>query len=381
MKRKIAVIDPLGAHGASFHYYTFGQCKGLLNSNTQVSLYSNSETPKPDYSGLLFFTFYRNIFSSKYKIVSGLRWFIGSVKSILHAKVNGVSIFHFHFFHSNLLILFDCLLVKLLFGKLVVTIHDVESFSEAKDSSFISTIIYSLIDLILTHNEFSKKEIIKVYKFKKNDIHIIPHGNYTPFINIQNDKANSRKILKLPIHKNILLFFGMIKKVKGLEVLLYAFKEVIDKNPNTVLLIAGKPWENNFTKYQQIIDKNNLNGSVFLHTKFIPHKDVEYYFSASDLVVLPYKKIYQSGVLMMALSYARPVLVSDLPALKEVVMDNKNGFLFKSGNIADLSERLNQILNDKHNLEEVGKNGNSFINKKFCWDDIGRLTKKAYQNL
>jgi glycosyltransferase involved in cell wall biosynthesis len=108
---------------------------------------------------------------------------------------------------------------------------------------------------------------------------------------------------------------------------------------------------------------------------------VGHYYCASDLVVLPYKKIYQSGVLMMTLSYARPALVSNLPPLKDLIIDNKNGFLFRSEDINDLSERLNFILSDKKILLRIQKNGSKLINDKFNWDKIGRLTKRAYQTI
>ena len=91
-----------------------------------------------------------------------------------------------------------------------------------------------------------------------------------------------------------------------------------------------------FTPYQKIIDENNLQDFCLLHTKFIPQEDVAHYYCASDLVVLPYKKVYQSGVLMMTLSYEKPTLVSNLPPLKEILKDNENGFLFESENSSSL---------------------------------------------
>jgi len=97
--------------------------------------------------------------------------------------------------------------------------------------------------------------------------------------------------------------------------------------------------------------------------------------------VLPYKKIYQSGVLMMALSYERPVLVSDLPPLKELITNNENGFTFQSENSADLYDRLKKILFDKENLDRVAKNGVELIKSKYNWNKIGRLSKKIYQDL
>jgi glycosyltransferase involved in cell wall biosynthesis len=263
----------------------------------------------------------------------------------------------------------------------VLTIHDVSSLAKTYNSSLTSYLVYKIADLILTHNQFSKDEILKIDFSLNKYIHIVPHGNYLPFINVFEDQKRSREYLGLPTEKKILLFFGMIKEVKGLDILLQSFKKLIDVNPNAVLLIAGKPWKTDFSFYQDIIDKNKLNEHVILHTRFIPHSDVEYYYSASDLVVLPYKKIYQSGVLMMTLSYGRPALVSDLPAIKEVVTDNENAFLFKSEDVDDLAIKLKIILFDKENLERVRKNGRALMQKSFSWHEIGRLTKKVYQNL
>ena len=381
MKRKVAIIDTLGAHGGSFHFYTFGQCIGLTNAGFQLSLYTNNKTDNPNFKGVQFYSFYNNLFSSRYKWISGLRWISGTLKSVLHARLHGISVFHFHIFYTNILILFNLLLVKLLFGKVVLTVHDVTSFADANESTIISKFIYKLTDIVLTHNAFSKNEIIKVTSILSSNIYIIPHGNYTPFISIQNDKNNSKQKLNLPNDSTILLFFGMIKKVKGLEILLEAFKKVVDTNSDIILLIAGKPWENDFAEYQKIIDRNSLSKNIILHTKFIPHEDVEHYYCASDLVVLPYKKIYQSGVLMMTLSYERPAIVSNLPPFMEVISDNENGFLFETENPNDLSNKLIEILADKKNLERVRKKGAELINTKYSWDEIGRLTKLAYETL
>ena len=381
MKNKVAIIDTLGAHGGSFHFYTFGQSIGLINSGIKTSLYTNNETINPKIDGLNFFSFYKNVFASKSKIKNGIQWIFGSFRSIFHARFSGISIFHFHIFYTNILIFFNIILVKLLFGKVVLTIHDVSSFATSKKSIFTSKLVYRISDLLITHNQYSLNEIIKIDKFFQRKLHIIPHGNYGPFINIQRNQKRSREYLNLPAEKKILLFFGMIKKVKGLDILLNSFKEVIAKDPNIVLLIAGRLWKNDFTIYQDIIEKNNLSNNIILHTRFIPHSDVEHYFCASDLVVLPYKKIYQSGVLMMGLSYKKPVLVSDLPPLKEVITDNKNGFLFRSEDVKDLTNKLNFILSDKCDLKRIESNGSKLINKEFSWEKIGRLTAKAYKTL
>ncbi len=381
MKRKVAIIDTLGAHGGSFHFYTFGQCMGLLNAGVDVSLYTNNETHNPNIKGLKFFSFYKDVFASQYRLFNGMQWILGSFKSILHARIKGSSIFHFHIFYTNILILFNVLLVRLLAGKVVLTIHDVASFAKKDKSKFISNLVYRSASLLLTHNEFSKSEIQISKPRLSSRIFIVPHGNYIPFISIENDKENSRSHLNLPKDKKILLFFGMIKEVKGLEVLLKSLKKVIKNNPNIVLLIAGKPWENDFANYQKIIDENNLEDYCILHTRFIEHDDVAHYYCAADLVVLPYKKIYQSGVLMMALSYERAALTSDLPPLKEVISDNQNGFLFRTQDSDSLADRLTEILSDETLLESVRVEGAKLINTKYGWNKIGLLTREAYANI
>ena len=381
MNRKVAIIDPLGAHGSSHHFYLFGQASGLLNNDVELSLYTNNETPSPEINGLKFFTFYKEIFKSKSKIINGIKWIIGTILSVFHARFSGISIFHFHIFYTNILVLFNLLFVKILFGKVVLTVHDVSSFSNSSNSSIIEKLIYKLTDRIITHNEFSKLEILNVNADSSSCISIVPHGSYTPFINIQYDKEKSKEQLGIPNNRRILLFFGMIKKVKGLEVLLSALKGVIKKNSDVLLVIAGRVWENDFSAYQKIIDENNLSEYILLHTKFIPQEDVEHYYCASDLVILPYKKIYQSGVLMMTLSYERPALVSDLPPLKEIISDNENGFLFKTENVSDLTTKLNSILSDKGLMEEVRVKGTELVNTKYDWSVIGRQTKQAYQSL
>ena len=381
MNRKVAIIDTLGAHGGSFHFYAFGQAIGLVNNGVNVSLYTNNETANPKISGVKFFTFYKNIFKNNFRIISGINWILGTIFSVFHARFSGISIFHFHIFYTNFLVLFNLLFVKILFGKVVLTVHDVSSFSNSSNSLIITNMIYKLTDRIITHNQFSKSELVNVNADLSSYISIVPHGNYIPFINIQFNKEKSRKQLAIPNNRRVLLFFGMIKKVKGLEILLSALKGVVKENPDVLLVIAGKPWENDFSLYQNIIDENNLSDYILLHTKFIQQEDVEHYYCASDLVVLPYTKIYQSGVLMMTLSFERPALVSDLPPLTEIISDNENGFLFKTENMSDLTNKLNSILLDEVLMEKVRFKGVEFIKKKHDWLDIGRQTLQVYQSL
>ena len=265
--------------------------------------------------------------------------------------------------------------------KVVYTIHDVVSFESSATNHRLNNWIYKRADKILTHNQYSSNIFQKHYALLKSPIDIIPHGNYLPFLNIEKDKFVARDYLGIPKEKKVLLFFGMIKEVKGLEVLLNSLKYIIKKNPDVFLIIAGRVWENDFSKYQKIIDDYNLQDYCLIHNKFIPQVDVDYYYGAADLVVLPYKRIYQSGVLMMSMSYQKAVLVSDLPPLLDIVNDRETGFVFKSEDSVDLSNKLNYILSDLDYLEKIRKNGANLIKKKYNWEEIGILTKRTYESI
>ena len=115
-----------------------------------------------------------------------------------------------------------------------------------------------------------------------------------------------------------------------------------------------------------------------LDIKFISHSDVSYYYSAADIVILPYRKIYQSGVLMMSLSYKKPVVVSDLPSFKEIIVDNRTGYIFESENSLDLSRVINKALDNPKLLEEIKENGYNLIASDYKWEAIGKHTVDAY---
>ena len=101
MKRRVAIIDPLGAHGSSHHFYLFGQAEGLINSGVDVSLYTNRDTKNPYISELCFYTFYGFLFSNKKKIFSGFKYILGSIISVFHGRLSGVRVFHFHIFYTK----------------------------------------------------------------------------------------------------------------------------------------------------------------------------------------------------------------------------------------------------------------------------------------
>jgi len=150
------------------------------------------------------------------------------------------------------------------------------------------------------------------------------HPLYTSFGEKLN-KMDARKALELPTDKQLVLFFGLIRKYKGLDMLLDAFNE-LKANPNIILVIAGEFYEDK-QPYLDLIEKYQIQNQVILHGKFIANEDVKLYFSAADLVALPYRSATQSGVTQVSFHFEVPTLVTNVGGLGEIIPDKVAGYV------------------------------------------------------
>lgn len=153
------------------------------------------------------------------------------------------------------------------------------------------------------------------------------HPLYTSFGEKLN-KMDARKALELPTDKQLVLFFGLIRNYKGLDMLLDAMNE-LKSNPNINLVIAGEFYEDK-QPYLDLIEKYQIQNQVILHGKFIANEDVKLYFSAADLVALPYRSATQSGVTQVSFHFEVPTLVTNVGGLGEIIPDKVAGYVVES---------------------------------------------------
>jgi glycosyltransferase involved in cell wall biosynthesis len=175
----------------------------------------------------------------------------------------------------------------------------------------------SLSESVLTDiSKFDKRNKPKTFS---------PHPIYDHYGNLL-PKKEAKKLLDLDIDSNYVLFFGFIRAYKGLDLLLEAFAdERIIKLP-LKLLIAGEFYEDK-NPYLEIINKHNLENKILLFNDYIPDSKVNLFFSACDLVAQPYKTATQSGVTQIAYHFEKPMLVSNVGGLPEIVPHNQCGFV------------------------------------------------------
>ena len=151
------------------------------------------------------------------------------------------------------------------------------------------------------------------------------HPLYTSFGEIIS-KDEARKKLNIGLDEKVILFFGLIRKYKGLDLLLEAMGDERIKEQKIKLLIAGEFYEDQ-SYYNEIISRNGILEQIYLHTKFIPNEEVKYYFSAANLLTLPYRDATQSGVTQVAFHFEKPVLVTNVGGLSEIIPHGKCGYV------------------------------------------------------
>ncbi len=157
---------------------------------------------------------------------------------------------------------------------------------------------------------------------------LVSHPLYDNFGDII-PKSNARKHLKLPENEKIILFFGFIRKYKGLDLLLEAMsilKNLKPQTSNLKLLIAGEFYEDE-KPYKEQIDKLQIRDHLILRTDFIPDSEVKYYLCAADAVIQPYRNATQSGVTPLAYHFEKPMVVTNVGGLPTFVPDGKVGLV------------------------------------------------------
>lgn len=375
---KVAQLEPVGGHGG-MDYYDFGLCQGLSEAGVDVVLHTCDETTSPQGAGFSCRLDYRNIYGKAPAWKRGFCYLRGTVNAILSAYRDRRLICHFHFFHVGFLPLLDVLLARLSGRKVVITVHDVESFVTKPWSAYLGRWVYRRAHGLIVHNRYSKEALIQYADLNSDVVNVIPHGHYLHAITSLPEKSLSRSSLGLPTGSKVILFFGQIKEVKGLDLLLDAMPAVLANVPDAILLVAGRPWKCEFSGYKEQICRLGIETSCVTHIRFIPDEEVATYYAAADIVVLPYRCIYQSGVLLMAMSYRKPVLVSDLPGMLDIVQDVETGFVFNKNDSASLAAKLSSVLMDDEGLRRVSDKGYTFIVTHHDWNAIGRRTAALYE--
>lgn len=204
----------------------------------------------------------------------------------------------------------------------------------------------------------------------------LPH----PIYNIFGDKVEKTEALKKlgwDEKDKHLLFFGLVRKYKGLDILLEAMGDERLKAMNVKLVVAGEFYEDQ-ALYKQMIERLGLQDNVMIRDEYIPSDEVKYYFCASDMVVQTYKTATQSGVTQIGYHFDRPMLVTDVGGLAEIIPHNKVGYVTPVDSKAVADALFDFYKNDK----EAEFTANTVIEKeRFSWESFVSGVEELYESL
>lgn len=203
-----------------------------------------------------------------------------------------------------------------------------------------------------------------------------PHPLYDHYGD-REDKVMAMNSLYLDNNYNYILFFGLIREYKGLDLLLKAMADERIDNYPLKLIIAGEFYDKK-EPYLQMIDTLNIKDKVIICDKYIPDDEVKNFFNLADMVVQPYKSATQSGVTQVAYHFEKPMLVTDVGALREIVPDGKVGYVVEpepvkiADAICDFYDNEREDFFESNIIEEK---------KKYEWSKMTKTIMKLYEEI
>lgn len=274
------------------------------------------------------------------------------------------------------LLIFSCFKIRC--RPIVITVHNVLSHEKSYTYKKLSGFLFKFADHLIVHTEKNKEQMIKEYGISPDKLSLIPHGSLDFHVKHNIDREEIRKEMGFDRNNKIILLFGTIRSYKGVDTALKAFATVIAKVPDSRLLIAGKLWEK-WEPYQNLIKKLNIEEYVSTYLDYIPSGEVYRYFTASDIVILPYHHFdSQSGVGATAVSFRKPLIVTDVGGLPDLVCDRR--FIVKPNDESLLASAIIECINDPVRLKSM-KDASDTIIEKLSWPAIAKKTYSIYNQL
>jgi D-inositol-3-phosphate glycosyltransferase len=299
----------------------------------------------------------------------------------------------FHLLWNNKFQVFDrtflMLFYRVLGKEVVLTVHNVNAASRDSKDSLLNRLTlriqYGLAAHLFVHTEKMKASLIEEFDVQAARITVIPFGINNSVPNTQLTSREAKQRLGLGNGEKAILFFGNIAPYKGLEFLVTAFQNSVASHPEYRLVIAG--WPKNCERYwceiRERIREDEKQGRILLRAEYIPDEETEVYFKAADVLVLPYRYIYQSGVLFLGYSFGLPVLVADVGALRDEVVEGKTGYVFRPEDSIHLLKTLERYFSSPlyEELSIRRKGIREYAMEHHSWDRVGSLTMSVYASL
>ncbi|MGN1152112.1 MAG: glycosyltransferase [Lachnospiraceae bacterium] len=334
---KIVLIGPVYPYKGGISHYTSLLCKALRKKH-EVTMVSY----KMQYPKLLFKKEQRDYSNKSFQIEDTQYWIntanpfniINTARRIRKLQPDIVIMQWWHPYFAPCYYLLARFLKHI---PILFTCHNVFPHERFPMDRFLSRLVLRRGSGYIVQSHLDEADLLTVNPGAKYVV--TPHPTYNAFKMQDMSREEARKLLDVDEQTPMLLFFGFVREYKGLKYLLDAMKKIKTKMPETQLWVVGDFGEDKEQYLKQIQD-NDIRDQINLVEGYIPDKEVEKYFAAADLVVLPYISATQSGIVQIAYGFEKPVVVTDVGGLPDVVQDHKTGYVVPKENADAIADAV-----------------------------------------
>jgi glycosyltransferase involved in cell wall biosynthesis len=334
---KAILIGPVYPYKGGISHYT-GLMHRALSEKHQAKMISY----KMQYPRFLFKKEQRDYDNDKFKVnntnylihtANPFNWIVSAIK-LRKEKADVIIIQWWHPYFAPCYYALGKLLGK---TKILFICHNVFPHERFPLDKFLVKSTLRQGDCYIVHSRQDEQDLLSIKAQAKYAV--AHHPTYNAFKMTDLSMTQARAELDIESAAPVILFFGFIREYKGLKYLLKALPMIKESLPDIQLWVVGDFHEDR-QEYSDLIEQLKIMPLIRLVEGYVPDRDVEKYFAATDLVVLPYVSATQSGIVQIAYGFEKPVVVTDVGGLPDVVDDGKTGFVVESGNSEQIAEAV-----------------------------------------
>lgn len=373
---KIALIGPVYPYKGGISHYTGLLYRALVKNGHEVFLHSY----KFQYPKLLYKKEQKDERNQQFKIddteysihtMNPFNW-IGAAFKIKKSNPDLVIIQWWHPYFAPCYWALGKLLGK---QKIMYVCHNVFPHERFPMDRFLARMVLKRGDYFITQSNMDAEDLVSV---KPGACHVVtPHPTYNAFKLKDMSEEEARSILEISEDTKTLLFFGFVREYKGLKYLLEAMPAIVEKMPDVQLWVVGD-FGSDRESYFEKIEELKIGKHIKVVEGYIADAEVEKYFAACDLVVLPYISATQSGIVQIAYGFEKPVLVTNVGGLPDVVTDGKTGYVVESESADAIAEKVVDFF-EKERINDF-IDGIREEESRFSWDTFVKRVEELVQN-
>ncbi len=367
--------------------YVFSLVQSLARLGLRIELLGGDAYENPKYSPLVTFVNIRGSRDTKSawhdKVTRILRYYYRLIRHVRRSEAKTVHIQAFRFaIIEGLLIVF---LIKCVGKWVVYTAHNVQP--KGRNTPFnqlLFRLIYMNVDHVICHSNDMKHKIMSRYRVRPEKITVAGHGLFDEIAMTVMAQSESRRHLGLDPHRKVVLLFGRIRPYKGYELAFRALDYLSDATKPVIYLIAGEAVRSQNQKYlaelKAYVRANQLGEVVRFDDFHIPEAELDVYFQAADVALLPYLEgDFQSGVLFLAYRFGLPVVASNVGSFPDDVVPGVQGYTFEAGDAKALAASLDRFYQCLHPQADLRQMIRTYTQQQYSWEQAATVTYELYQ--